>query len=60
MHYYPIHYHPYYRENYGFQQGDYPVTEREFERILSLPLFPKMEEADVDRVVGAVREVLGA
>jgi len=60
VHYYPIHYHPYYRENYGFQQGDYPVTEREFERILSLPLFPKMEEADVDRVVGAVREVLGA
>jgi dTDP-4-amino-4,6-dideoxygalactose transaminase len=59
VHYYPIHYHPYYRENYGFKQGDYPVTEREFERILSLPLFPKMSEGDVERVVGAVREIVG-
>jgi dTDP-4-amino-4,6-dideoxygalactose transaminase len=59
VHYYPIHYHPYYRERFGFQQGDYPVTETEFERILSLPLFPKMNEADVERVAGAVGEVLG-
>jgi dTDP-4-amino-4,6-dideoxygalactose transaminase len=59
VHYYPIHYHPYYRERFGFQQGDYPVTEREFERILSLPLFPKMNESDVERVVAAVRDVLG-
>jgi dTDP-4-amino-4,6-dideoxygalactose transaminase len=60
VHYYPIHYHPYYRERFGFQQGDYPVTEREFERILSLPLFPKMDEGDVERVVAGVRDVLGA
>jgi len=60
VHYYPIHYHPYYRERFGFQQGDYPVTEREFERILSLPLFPKMKEGDVERVVAAVGEILGA
>ena len=59
VHYYPIHYHPYYRERFGFQQGEYPVTEREFERILSLPLFPKMSEGDVERVVGAVREIVG-
>ena len=59
VHYYPIHYHPYYRERFGFQQGDYPVTEHEFERILSLPLFPKMSEGDVERVVGAVRDVFG-
>jgi dTDP-4-amino-4,6-dideoxygalactose transaminase len=59
VHYYPIHYHPYYRERFGFKQGDYPVTEREFERILSLPLFPRMNEGDVERVAGAVRDVLG-
>ena len=59
VHYYPIHYHPYYRERFGFQQGDYPVTEREFERILSLPLFPKMNQGNVERVVAAVRDVLG-
>ncbi|HLG12798.1 MAG TPA: DegT/DnrJ/EryC1/StrS family aminotransferase [Dehalococcoidia bacterium] len=59
VHYYPIHYHPYYRERFGFQGGDYPVCEAEFERILSLPLFPRMNEADVERVVSAVGEIVG-
>jgi dTDP-4-amino-4,6-dideoxygalactose transaminase len=59
VHYYPIHYHPYYRERFGFQRGDYPVCEAEFERILSLPLFPKMDEGDVERVVAAVGEIVG-
>jgi dTDP-4-amino-4,6-dideoxygalactose transaminase len=58
VHYYPVHYHPYYREHFGFQQGDYPVCEAEFERILSLPLFPQMTEADVERVVEAVKTCL--
>ena len=60
VHYYPVHYHPYYRERYGFSKGDYPVTEAEFDRILSLPLYPLMTELDVDRVVGAVRENIDA
>jgi dTDP-4-amino-4,6-dideoxygalactose transaminase len=59
VHYYPVHYHPYYRERFGFKRGDYPVCEAEFERILSLPLFPKMSEADVERVVAAVGEIVG-
>jgi dTDP-4-amino-4,6-dideoxygalactose transaminase len=60
VHYYPVHYHPYYRERYGFRQGDFPVAEREFARIVSLPLFPLMTEADVDRVVGAVEEIVAS
>ena len=59
VHYYPIHYHPYYRERFGFQRGDFPVCEAEFERILSLPLFPKMSEGDVERVVAAVGKIVG-
>jgi dTDP-4-amino-4,6-dideoxygalactose transaminase len=58
VHYLPVHYHPYYRERYGFRAGDYPVTEAEFERIVSLPLFPEMTESDIDRVVAAVEDVL--
>ena len=60
VHYFPVHYHPYYRERFGFQPGDYPVGEAEFERLLSLPLFPLMTDADVDRVVGAVEEIVAA
>jgi dTDP-4-amino-4,6-dideoxygalactose transaminase len=59
VHFLPIHYHPYYRDRYGFETGDYPVAEREFERMLSIPLFPGMTDGDASRVVDAVEEVLG-
>ena len=60
VHYLPIHYHPYYREHFGFKRGDYPVTESEFERLISLPLFPQMSDSDVERVVNAVRQSIEA
>jgi dTDP-4-amino-4,6-dideoxygalactose transaminase len=56
VHYLPVHYHPYFREHFGFRRGDYPVTETEFERLISIPLFPLMKDSDVERVVEAVRE----
>ncbi len=57
VHFIPIHYHPYYREGFGFERGSLPVTEGEYERLISLPLYPTMTEADVDRVADAVRDV---
>jgi dTDP-4-amino-4,6-dideoxygalactose transaminase len=48
----------YYREKYGFQQGDFPVAERASEQVLSLPLYPAMHESDVERVIHTVRKVL--
>ena len=60
VHYLPVHYHPYYRERYGFVTGDYPVVEAEFERLVSLPLFPLMQDSDVDRVAAAVESIVAA
>jgi dTDP-4-amino-4,6-dideoxygalactose transaminase len=60
VHYLPVHYHPYYRERYGFGAGDYPVVEAEFERLVSLPLFPLMQDSDVDRVAAAVESIFAA
>jgi dTDP-4-amino-4,6-dideoxygalactose transaminase len=60
VHYLPVHYHPYYRERFGFKPGDYPVAEAEFERLVSLPLFPLMTDKDVDRVTDAVEEIVAA
>lgn len=60
VHFIPIHYHPYYRESFGFRRGDFPVAEDAYERIVSLPLYPAMSEADVDRVAEAVRDVVRA
>ncbi|HKI73392.1 MAG TPA: DegT/DnrJ/EryC1/StrS aminotransferase family protein [Pseudomonadales bacterium] len=57
VHYPPIHLFQLYRER-GFQEGMFPVAESVGRRIVTLPLFPRMGEADVERVVAAVREVL--
>lgn len=58
VHFIPIHYHPYYREGFGFRRGDYPVCEAVFEGLVSLPLYPSMTDAEVERVIAAVREAL--
>ena len=60
VHFLPVHMHPYYRERFGYERGAYPVAEREFERILSLPLTPQMSDADADRVVHALEEIVAA
>jgi dTDP-4-amino-4,6-dideoxygalactose transaminase len=58
VHFIPIHLHPYYRNRYGYQPGDFPVAYREYQRIVSLPLFPRMSDRDVDDVIEAVCQVV--
>ncbi|NOY22825.1 MAG: UDP-4-amino-4-deoxy-L-arabinose aminotransferase [Acidobacteria bacterium] len=60
IHFRAVHLHKYYREVMGFSRGLLPDTEWNSDRILSLPLFPDMTEADVDDVVDAVKDVLVA
>jgi dTDP-4-amino-4,6-dideoxygalactose transaminase len=59
LHFTAVHLHRYYRERYGHAVGDLPHAERADARVLSLPLFPGMDEADVARVCGAIRAVAG-
>ncbi|MDO8435346.1 MAG: UDP-4-amino-4,6-dideoxy-N-acetyl-beta-L-altrosamine transaminase [bacterium] len=58
VHYIPVHLQPYYQRTFGTRAGDCPVAEWYYERCLSLPLFPRMTDEDVDRVINAVREVI--
>jgi dTDP-4-amino-4,6-dideoxygalactose transaminase len=55
VHFIPIHHHRYYRDRHGFGSTAFPVTDAEFERVLSLPIYPAMTDGDVERVVDAVR-----
>lgn len=57
VHFIPVHLHPYYRETFGFKKGDFPVAEEMYERVISLPLYPKMSDEDVARVIEAVRNL---
>ena len=58
VHFIPIPYHPFYQQTLGLRQGDFPNTDRLFAGILSLPLFPRMTDADVARVGDAVEEII--
>ncbi|HUW95229.1 MAG TPA: DegT/DnrJ/EryC1/StrS aminotransferase family protein, partial [Anaerolineae bacterium] len=58
VHFIPLHLHPFYQQEYGFKEGDYPVAEAAYEGIVSLPLYPRMTEEDVDDVVRAVKKVI--
>jgi dTDP-4-amino-4,6-dideoxygalactose transaminase len=54
----PIHLQPYMVERFGFRQGDFPVTEDLGNRSLALPFSGVMTEEQVDRVCGAIREIV--
>jgi len=56
----PIHYHPYYRDRLGLKPGALPVAEAAYDRILSLPLYPRMTDADAADVVTATKKVARA
>jgi perosamine synthetase len=56
VHFIPLHLHPYYREKFGYKPRDFPNASAVFERIVSLPIYPGMTEADVERVVEAVKD----
>ncbi|WP_028996374.1 DegT/DnrJ/EryC1/StrS family aminotransferase [Azohydromonas australica] len=58
VHYIPLHLHPYWRDRYGLRAEDFPHSQRAFERMLSLPIYTRMSDADVQRVVEAVRGAL--
>jgi UDP-4-amino-4,6-dideoxy-N-acetyl-beta-L-altrosamine transaminase len=57
VHYYPVHRQPYYARRYG--GFSLPGADRYYDHALSLPLFASMTNADVERVVGALGEILG-
>jgi dTDP-4-amino-4,6-dideoxygalactose transaminase len=58
VHFIPLHLHPYYREAYGYQPEDFPVAYHEYQREISLPIYSKMSDADVQDVIDAVLEVV--
>jgi perosamine synthetase len=60
VHYVPVHLHPFYRHRFGTGPGLCPVAEAGYEQIISLPIFPRMTDSDVEEVISVVGKVAGA
>ncbi|OAT72389.1 UDP-4-amino-4,6-dideoxy-N-acetyl-beta-L-altrosamine transaminase [Parageobacillus thermoglucosidasius] len=54
VHYIPVYWHPYYQK-LGYRKGICPKAERWYEQALTLPIFPKMTDEDVNDVIEAVK-----
>lgn len=58
VHYVPVHLHPFYRERFGTAPGLCPRAEAAYEEILSIPMFPRMTDGQVDEVIGRLQEIV--
>ena len=58
VHFIPLHLHPYYRDTYGYRPEDFPIAYREYQRVISLPIYSKMSDKDVEDVINAVCDII--
>lgn len=58
VHFIPLHLHSFYQKNHGYKVGDFPVSEKVFDSIVSLPMSPAMNRDDVDYVVDVIESVI--
>jgi perosamine synthetase len=58
VHYVPVHLHSYYREQFGYQSGEFPIAEQAYEQLISLPMFHGMNDQDVQDVIEAVEKLV--
>lgn len=56
VHYVPVYMHPYY-EKLGYEQGSCPNAEKIYKGIISLPLYPAMDNKDIEDVINAVKKI---
>ena len=57
VHYIPLHLHPYWRDRYALRPAQFPHSQAAYERSFSLPIHTRMTDADVQRVIEAVRGI---
>jgi len=60
VHYIPVHLHPFYRQHFATKPGDCPIAESAYQRLLTLPLHPKMSSQDIENVINAVLDALSS
>jgi dTDP-4-amino-4,6-dideoxygalactose transaminase len=57
VHFVPLHRHPFYRDTFGYNAEDFPISEWLYERTVSLPIYPGMTDRDLDFVIESVSDV---
>jgi len=58
VHYLPLHLQLFYRKKFGYKKGDFPIAEKYYQRAITLPLFPKMTDKEINKVIEVVKKVI--
>jgi dTDP-4-amino-4,6-dideoxygalactose transaminase len=58
VHYVPLHRQPYWRDRYGLEPAQFPVAERAYQRMFSIPLFTAMTDGEQARVIAALKDIV--
>jgi perosamine synthetase len=58
VHFIPLHMHPFYQKAYGYRAEDFPVASEQYQRYISLPIFPGMTPQQVDYVIQNVVDII--
>lgn len=58
VHYIPLHLQPYWRDTYKLKTEHFPVSQKAYERMVSIPLYSKMTQSEIDRVIQAIQSIL--
>jgi perosamine synthetase len=58
VHFIPLHRHPYYVREYGYNATDFPHADDSYSRCFSVPIYPDLSEAEMKRVVASIKTVI--
>ncbi|MDP3883024.1 MAG: UDP-4-amino-4,6-dideoxy-N-acetyl-beta-L-altrosamine transaminase [Candidatus Staskawiczbacteria bacterium] len=58
VHYMPLHMHPFYQKKFGYKKGDFPMAERYYEGAITIPLYPKMTNREVEFVIEETKKCI--
>jgi dTDP-4-amino-4,6-dideoxygalactose transaminase len=60
VHYIPVHLLKYYKDKFGFKWGDFPIAEKVYSRAVSIPLYPSMTDAEVEKTINDIKDFVAS
>jgi perosamine synthetase len=58
VHYIPLHHHPYYQQVWGYKSSDFPNANRAYARVISLPLYPSLQQNQVEYIIDSILKLI--
>jgi dTDP-4-amino-4,6-dideoxygalactose transaminase len=58
VHFIPLHLHPFYQRTFGYKADDFPVAQKVYQGMISIPMFPAMTDRDTGDVVSAIERLV--